>query len=1246
MDKRRSYLDSLNEGRRRKPLASLDEISRTLDQLESRLDRGKRQPAARFGDDDGVDEISRRMQRLAEGAGARRDPRGETAPAPRAAPPVQPTARREERRYDDLAHTIERSRRQEDGAAEVARIVQEIRELRDDFHQQMGAGLAREFRTLREELGRTVSTPSPLEAELGREIEKLARAIDGLGAGHDDHDVKMLRLELENLKGEMALIAREETVQGFAERWDAFEGRWGAIAERLDAFDGNSSAFEALEGRLDEITRAIAAVPRERHFDPEPFDRIEARITGLARALEEMVEAQDDSALVERLGQLSARMADVAEQAALPDERLDGLAAQLNAIATRLDDRRGFVDEETLLEGVDHRLQALAGELQRRLERPDPAAANAELLAGFDRRLEALSHELQRRLEQPDPAAANAELLEGFERRLETLSQELQRRLEQPDPAAANAELMEGFDRRLEMLARDLERRLEPPSPAAANAELLDAVEARIAALSVRMESQHGVPPIDETVVRGLEARLEDISARLGERREDVVTFDPELIRSLEEQLAGLSRRLADPGAALPELGDVSDRLERMEQAIAVNRDAVLEAARAAAEDAVRHSGLEGADREAAMALADDLKSLEALARRSDERNARTFEAIHDTLLKIVDRLGSLEQTTVAARANVDVAQPAPPKRAVAEAPPLAPEVEAPALARKFREPLSPTEAASQAAFAALGEDRTARGAPEEAAPKRSLLGGLARVLTGRGKSTEEAPVAETGAEFAAEADHALDAPLDPELANQPLEPGSGAPDLNAIMRRVRDERGQKEGTDSRDASKADFIAAARRAAQAAAAEADMLKKGGSVERTLPKGKFRFGSLTRSKSKPILMAAGAIVIALAGLQLGKAFMSSPQVAQSDPAPQVVAEAAETFGEDEDLDALIAEADDDTWEDEAAVEPATPSVRQAMQTPVRADSSDPVTNSAPPRAAPAVEPAATEQITIPTIPDSAGPLPLREAAASGDAKALFEIGARYSEGRGVNADNAEAARWYTLSAELGFAPAQYRIGNFLEKGVGVGRDLAKAKNWYQLAAAQGNASAMHNLAVLFAMGTDGVSDNESAARWFLEAAELGVRDSQFNMGILAAKGVGMPQNLEESYKWFALVAKGGDKDAVGKRDEVANAMTPEQLERARANAELWRARQIKPEANQVEIPDEWQEADERTASIDMSQAIRNIQLILNKNGYDAGTADGVMGARTKSAISRFQSDNGLEANGKIDAQLVQLLLDRR
>jgi localization factor PodJL len=260
--------------------------------------------------------------------------------------------------------------------------------------------------------------------------------------------------------------------------------------------------------------------------------------------------------------------------------------------------------------------------------------------------------------------------------------------------------------------------------------------------------------------------------------------------------------------------------------------------------------------------------------------------------------------------------------------------------------------------------------------------------------------------------------------------------------------------------------------------------------------------------------------------------------------------------------------------------------------------------------------------------------------------MFEIGSRYAEGRGVASDMKIAAKWYEESAERGFAPAEYRIGNFYEKGIGVGRDIAKAKDWYTKAADLGNAAAMHNLGVLYAMGADGAVDNDAAVHWFEKAAQFGVKDSQFNLGILAAKGVGMKQNLEESYKWFALVAKTGDKDAAAKRDEVANSLRPEQLQKARATVELWKAKPVDTAANVVDIPDAWKESDTKTASIDMKQAVRNIQLILNKNGYDAGAADGIMGDKTKTAIAAFQKANGMQPTGEVNEALVTALLKKK
>jgi localization factor PodJL len=569
------------------------------------------------------------------------------------------------------------------------------------------------------------------------------------------------------------------------------------------------------------------------------------------------------------------------------------------------------------------------------------------------------------------------------------------------------------------------------------------------------------------------------------------------------------------------------------------------------------------------------------------------------------------------------------------------------------------------------------------------MFGGIARALTG-GRTDKETPAlagSTTGAAVSEAPSVDLDEPLDPKFANRPLEPGSGGPDLNAIMKRVRDERGQPAKPNESDAAKSDFIAAARRAAQAAAAEAEVLKRNADLGG--PVRALRIGDLLKKRRKTILMASAGIIMALAGLQLGKAFLADggetaeistvplvakqqietasteepaqdeagPQVALEEPAPE-----AELQGIEPDEQDAVRKVDEETpsdasqaWEDTQAQEPLpdkpaaqAEAAQPAEPAPANEISSTASTAQPQPQMDLASTASASPSPAAPaiTVPVEAGPVALREAADAGDAKALFEIASRYADGRGVTADMNEAAKWYEKSAELGFAPAQYRIGNLYEKGVGVERDVQKSKTWYQLAAAQGNASAMHNLAVLFAMGADGNADNESAARWFTDAAELGVKDSQFNLGILAAKGVGMPQNLEESYKWFALVAKAGDRDAATKRDEIANALRPEQLERARATAELWKAKPLDPQANAVDIPESWQESTDTTAGIDMTKAVQNIQSILNKNGYDAGGADGVMGEKTKNAIIAFQKDNELAPTGEIDEKLVRALIARK
>lgn len=48
-------------------------------------------------------------------------------------------------------------------------------------------------------------------------------------------------------------------------------------------------------------------------------------------------------------------------------------------------------------------------------------------------------------------------------------------------------------------------------------------------------------------------------------------------------------------------------------------------------------------------------------------------------------------------------------------------------------------------------------------------------------------------------------------------------------------------------------------------------------------------------------------------------------------------------------------------------------------------------------------------------------------------------------------------------------------------------------------------------------------------------------------------------------------------------------------------------------------------------------VRKVQRTLNRCGYNCGTADGVMGTRTKRALKSYQRDNGLKADGAIGQQ---------
>ena len=86
------------------------------------------------------------------------------------------------------------------------------------------------------------------------------------------------------------------------------------------------------------------------------------------------------------------------------------------------------------------------------------------------------------------------------------------------------------------------------------------------------------------------------------------------------------------------------------------------------------------------------------------------------------------------------------------------------------------------------------------------------------------------------------------------------------------------------------------------------------------------------------------------------------------------------------------------------------------------------------------------------------------AEQGDAKAQLMMGIYYCEGREVDKNLEEAAKWWGLAAEQGNASAQFNLGVCYDNGSGVTQSYAEAAKWYRLAAEQGEVRAQYNLGI--------------------------------------------------------------------------------------------------------------------------------------------------------------------------------------
>ncbi|WP_342724884.1 hypothetical protein AAFG07_38970 [Bradyrhizobium sp. B097] len=740
---------------------------------------------------------------------------------------------------------------------------------------------------------------------------------------------------------------------------------------------------------------------------------------------------------------------------------------------------------------------------------------------------------------------------------------------------------------------------LSQMSRAESHVDAFAGIEQRIAALASTLETrERPVAGYDNT--DAIEGALRSLSERIdrlqvGNDSSSAFTHLEQRVSYLLERLESADQRSGNLGRVEEGLHDIMRHLEAQHAHIASLADATRNNVNTSPQPMMDSGIVDLVKRE--------LSDIRFSQSETDRRTQDSLETVHNTLGHVVDRLAMIENDL----RTVRTAPPAPPAPAYAEPRMEAPRMEMPRAA--MPQPTAQPESYKPEAYR---PESYRPELPNPALAQEHFMSAPREFHAAQPVETAPPPlppraISEILEPHAASARAAIAPDLPPD---HPLEPGtrpSGR--ASSPSERIADSEraisdlpaGKKEPV-----STSSFIAAARRAAQAAAAQPVNDKAARAASKAAAKAKEKADKAAKaaagkagvpatgapatgapeaqpstitSKIRSLLVGASVVVILLSTAKMAMNLLDTSSAPQT-PAIEHSEPAAPPVQLPTDNSVVPAPAAPSGVPGLSVPGPSmtspTPLGRQSNNTasPNTLDSAQVTIPSAP---APAVTPepaaapvAAASDITgtIPTapplggklamvqipagekLPDAIGGPALRTAAIKGDAAAAYEVGVRFAEGKGVPANVDEAAKWYGRAAQAGVVPAMFRLGTFYEKGLSVKRDFDVARRYYVQAAERGNAKAMHNLAVLDADGGGKGADYKSASQWFRKAADRGVADSQVNLGILYARGIGVEQNLAESFKWFSLAAAQGDADAGHKRDDIAKRLDPQSLAAAK------------------------------------------------------------------------------------------------
>jgi localization factor PodJL len=806
---------------------------------------------------------------------------------------------------------------------------------------------------------------------------------------------------------------------------------------------------------------------------------------------------------------------------AMPRRAIESIENEIRSLSRRIDDSRQSGIDDQVLANIERALNDIRETLR--------SMTPAEQLAGYDEAIRNLSAKLDMIVRSSDDPGTIRQLEDAISALRSIVSN-----VASTDALTRLSDDVHTLSAKVDQFARSEGR-----------GDSFAVLEQRIAALTSSLEGRER--PVVSENSEHIEGALRALMDRLDHMQ--VGNDGASALAHLEQRVSYLLERLessSDPrfgnlGRVEEGLQDVLRHLETQHAHIAALADNSRSAAVPAAMQ--MDSGLVDL-------IKRELSDMQFRQSETGRQTQDALEVVHNTLGHVVDRLAMIEGDLRAVRsapvpppAPVPAPQPVPAPRAAMPQQPVPPS-----------RPELPNPVAAQAHFAAAPREFHAAEPPVPPA-----------IATPRAISEILEPQAAPLPRAAIEPDLPPDHPLEP--GTRPLGRAASPSERIAASENAISEisPGSRE-----QASTSSFIAAARRAAQAAAAQP---AKDNKTKRAAPlkdaAGDTAKGSSTiTSKIRSLLVGASVVVIVLGTFKMAMTLLDSstpPSMPESEisseppPAAPPPAESAKPAIPAPALPSMTS---------------PTPIGRQSMNAPAPAAADSIASVGIPQAAAPVTAPITATDITgtIPQVsanpapanrklsliqippeerlPDGIGGPVLRTAALKGDPSAAYEVGVRFAEGKGVPANYDEAAKWYDRAAQAGLVPAIFRLGTLYEKGLSVKKDIDIARRYYLQAAERGNAKAMHNLAVLDADGGGKGANYKSASQWFRKAADRGVADSQFNLGILYARGIGVEQNLAESFKWFSLAAAQGDADSVRKRDDVAKRLDAQSLAAAK------------------------------------------------------------------------------------------------